>query len=219
MQIESLAGLGHLASTLAEWHVEEFGNLYDEAVWNREVAVREMEQMATPGSTDLTLVAFSGSGRVASNVLGSVSLIATDDLPGFDHLTPWLASLFVVPAGRGRGVGAALIEAAVELAAARGDDVLHLFTPGHEAYYLERGWRTITRVELGAQTATVMARAEMKTAKTPLTRAVSYVPNGPIAGSASQVAGSALMMSSRVSAVLPSVASMVMAPLPFAPTA
>ena len=48
MQIEALVGHDHLAATLAEWHVAEFGHLYDDEVWNGEIAVREMEQMATP---------------------------------------------------------------------------------------------------------------------------------------------------------------------------
>lgn len=159
MQIETLVGHENLASILAEWHVEEFGHLYDDSVWNREIALREMEQMATPGSTDVTLVAFDGSGRADSDVLGSVSLIATDDLPGFDHLTPWLASLFVVPTGRGRGVAAALVDAVVELAAASGHDVVHLFTAGQEAYYLDRGWRTIAQVDHCAHATAVMTRA------------------------------------------------------------
>jgi GNAT superfamily N-acetyltransferase len=44
-----------------------------------------------------------------SNVIGTVSLDFSD-LPSHDHLSPWLASLFVLPEARGQGTGTALID-------------------------------------------------------------------------------------------------------------
>ena len=97
IEIAPLLGLPHLAPTLAAWHVAEWGHLYDQSVWNLEISVAEFEAMANGSTTDQTWVAFDGTGRADADVLGSVSLLATDDLPGFEHLTPWLASLFVAP--------------------------------------------------------------------------------------------------------------------------
>lgn len=158
VQIDELIGRRHLAPLLAAWHHEEWGHLYPDDVWNRDAAVREFEAMAEPGAVDRTWVAFDGGSRDADAVLGSVSLVATDDLDGFDHLTPWLASMFVAPAARGRGVATALTDALLAGARAAGHDVVHLFTAGQEAFWADRGWSVVARVVTEGHDATVMAR-------------------------------------------------------------
>lgn len=162
VQIEELAGHGHLARLLAGWHHAEWGHLYDPAGWNLDTAVREFETMARPGpagQTDRTWVAFDGPGRSVADVLGSISMLASDDLPGFEHLTPWLASLYVTEVARGRGIGAALVSSAVGGAAALGHEQVHLFTAGQDAYYLERGWHRVATTVAEGHPATVLARA------------------------------------------------------------
>ena len=159
VRIELLSGLPHLAPVLAAWHHAEWSHLYAGDVWNHAVAVREFEVMAEPGSADRTWVAFDGDGRDADAVLGSVSLIATDDLAGFEHLTPWLASMFVAPAARGRGVAAALTEALLRGAREDGHDVIHLFTSGQEQFWADRGWAVVATVDTEGHPATVMARS------------------------------------------------------------
>ena len=159
LQIELLTGLHHLAPVLAAWHHAEWGHLYADDVWSHAVAVREFETMAEPGSTDLTWVAFDGDSRDADAVLGSVSLLATDDLAGFEHLTPWLASMFVAPAARGRGVAAALADALLQGARANGHEVVHLFTSGQQQFWADRGWAVVATVDTEGHPATVMARS------------------------------------------------------------
>lgn len=158
VQVELLTGHRHLAPVLGAWHHEEWGHLYAPEVWNLPVAVREFETMADPGSIDRTWVAFDGASRGVDAVLGSVSLIATDDLAGFEHLTPWLASMFVVPVARGRGVATALIDELLRGARAEGHDTVYLFTSGQEQFWGDRGWEVIDSVEAEGHRATVMAR-------------------------------------------------------------
>lgn len=164
VEIVALTGLDWLAEVLAGWHAEEWGHLYDPQVWNERIGVAEFLAMAQPGSTDQTWVAFDGPARTAGALLGSVSLLGTDDLPGFEHLTPWLASLFIAPAARGHRLGAALVERVLDHARAAGHVAVHLFTAGQEDYYLHRGWRTIDRVEHRGQRTSVMMRATSPTA-------------------------------------------------------
>ena len=159
VQIEPLGGLGHLAPVLAAWHHAEWGHLYADEVWSHAIAVREFEAMAEPGSADRTWVAFDGSARDVDAVLGSVSLLATDDLAGFEHLTPWLASMFVTPTARGRGVATALTDALLLGARADGHDVVHLFTSGQQHFWADRGWSTVATVDAEGHPATVMARS------------------------------------------------------------
>ena len=93
ISFQPLQGHADLAPLLAAWHHAEFGYLYDPLVWNLEIARLAHEAMAEPGSDDVTWVAFDGPIADADSLLGSVSLIRSDDLPGFEDLTPWLASL------------------------------------------------------------------------------------------------------------------------------
>lgn len=151
--IELLTGRADLAPVLAAWHHAEWGHLYDPSVWDLDAAVREFEAMAAPGSTDLTWIALDGDALV-----GSVSLVADDDLDGFGHLTPWLASMYVIPEARGNSVASGLHDALLAGAAELGHEYVHLFTSGQEGYWAARGWRAVARVETEGHPATVMAR-------------------------------------------------------------
>lgn len=153
VRIELLTGRGDLAPVLAAWHHAEWGHLYDPAVWNLDTAVREFEEMAAPDSADLTWIALAGE-----TLVGSVSLVGDDDLAGFEHLTPWLASMFVAPAARGQGVAALLADALVAGARERGHDEVHLFTSGQEGYWAAQGWRPLAEVEAHGHPSTVMVR-------------------------------------------------------------
>jgi GNAT superfamily N-acetyltransferase len=156
-RLEPLWARPELAPVLADWHVTEFGHLYDPHVWNAEIARLEMEAMARPGSSDITWIALDADDD--ESLLGSVSLIASDDLPGFGHLTPWLASLYVAPAARGSGVGSRLVDTVLDEAGRIGHDYVYLFTAGQERYYLERGWHPVAPAHQRGHPATVMARA------------------------------------------------------------
>jgi N-acetylglutamate synthase-like GNAT family acetyltransferase len=77
--------------------------------------------------------------------VGSASLVAADH-PDLRDLTPWLASVYVEPAWRRRGIASALV--ATVQAAAREADVaaLYLFTPDQANLYARLGFRPIGSV-------------------------------------------------------------------------
>lgn len=85
----------------------------------------------------------------ADDLLGSVSLIVEDlnegDIGELVRLTPWLASLYVLPAARGRRVGRRLVAAVSGLAADLGVETLYLFTTAQERFYRPLGWDTLAR--------------------------------------------------------------------------
>ena len=162
MQIESLAGHQRLAPLLASWHYAEWGHLYPSDVWNEAIATAESEAMAIESSADHTWVAFDGDGRRAENVLGSVSLMASDDLAGFEHLTPWLASMFVTPAARGRGIASALVDHLLAAARDAGHETVYLFTSGQDDFWSARGWTVIEHVETAGNPAVVMSRSTLQ---------------------------------------------------------
>jgi GNAT superfamily N-acetyltransferase len=90
-----------------------------------------------------------------SRVIGTVSLDLSD-LPFHDHLSPWLASLFVLPEGRGQGKGTALVRHAQEFARLHGVGPLYLWTPGSTRLYEGCGWTEIERTIYGSHPITIM---------------------------------------------------------------
>jgi GNAT superfamily N-acetyltransferase len=56
------------------------------------------------------------------------------------HMRPWLASLYVVPERRGKGIGTALTIAIQQMAGRIGCDALYLFTKERTSFYEGLGW-------------------------------------------------------------------------------
>jgi predicted N-acetyltransferase YhbS len=151
MTIVPLSQRPELAAILAEWHFAEWAGLY--AGWTLKTCLDELASHAAPDRLPTTLVALDAAGAPA----GSVSLLL-DDLPGHEHLSPWLGSLFVRPELRGAGLGGRLVAAAVAEARRLDVERLYLFTPAHVAYYAARGWETVEQAEANGQPVTVMSR-------------------------------------------------------------
>ena len=141
MHIDYLDRHREHVATLAAWHHAEWGHLYDE--WTLEVARAELADQATRRTLPTTLVLLD-EGRP----IGSVSLVLEDAPELCEEGSPWLASLYVLPEFRGRGLGATLVNAAVEVAAREKIAHLFLFTPEHAGFYERLGWRLIARTAL-----------------------------------------------------------------------
>ena len=142
MRIEPIASHRGQVATLAAWHHAAWGHLYSH--WTMEVAHSELEEHASRTSgLPMTLLALDGE-----ELLGSVSLVFEDAPELQEHGSPWLASLYVKPQARGRGVGAALVRSVVALASQEGVGELFLFTPEHRDFYARLGWRPLARTAL-----------------------------------------------------------------------
>jgi GNAT superfamily N-acetyltransferase len=149
VEIRFLAEAPTHADTLARWHHAEWGDLYTD--WSLDDARAELHDHATRRTRPTTLVALEHG-----ELLGSVSLVDSD-APELDALgDAWLASLYVVPKARGRGLGAALVRALIAHAAVQRIDRLWLFTPEHAGFYARLGWNEAGRTHLGRTPVTVM---------------------------------------------------------------
>ena len=120
---------------IANWHFREWAPIYPE--WTLEKVEVELRSHPPTPSIPTTLIALDNGRPV-----GSVSLL-TDDLKGWEHLSPWLGSLYVLPPERGRGLGRSLVQRAVAEARAIGISNLYLFTDSQEAFYLKLGWTRV----------------------------------------------------------------------------
>jgi predicted N-acetyltransferase YhbS len=77
-------------------------------VWSLEQAVAELRTNTGRRQVPTTSVALKGD-----RVLGSASLVVTD-LDDWERLSAWLASVYVLPEWRRRGIGHRLATRAVE---------------------------------------------------------------------------------------------------------
>ena len=93
----------------------------------------------------------------AGAAVGMVSLLA-DDLESRPELTPWLASLYVLPERRGHGLGTMLVRHAMAAARGFGIGTLYLYTPGQEAFYRRLGWEFLEATEFRGRAVTIMTR-------------------------------------------------------------
>jgi predicted N-acetyltransferase YhbS len=149
VQFEPLAGRPEWVGILAGWHHAEWRRLFPG--WTIETAQEELTRHSDPNRIPLTLVAVEGSEPV-----GSVSVVEKD-LAGWDHLKPWLASLYVRSDRRGQGIGKLLVGRAVAEARRLGFAELYLFTPGQQAFYTALSWRLIAEATAGGEPVSVMS--------------------------------------------------------------
>src|SRR5688572_2594307 len=121
MHIRLLADLPEAIPTLAEWFHAEW-HAFDGR--SRSEIEAQLRDNLNRDSLPITFVAVD-----TTEVIGTVSL-ELSDLPPYDHLSPWLASLYVEPPRRRAGVGQALVSHAAEFARQRGLSTLYLWTAG-----------------------------------------------------------------------------------------
>jgi len=151
-RIETLAAHPLHVDTLARWHHAEWGALM--APWSLADAQAELRSHAHFEPYPVTWVGLDEAGALA----GSVSLVETD-APEFAEYSPWLASLYVRPDCRGRGLGEVLVRTLTGHARGLGFARVYLFTPGTTAMYQRCGFVASATLPLGGRTVTLMEHA------------------------------------------------------------
>lgn len=114
--------------------------------WGRHIQGRTLEQVlerirerVLSSTIPLTVIATENGTPI-----GTASL-ASEDLDSHKHLTPWLASVYVVPEFRKNGVGSKLCKKIVKEAKRIGIRDLYLFTPDKADFYRHLGWIEIDK--------------------------------------------------------------------------
>lgn len=149
MQLGYLADYPQIIPELAVWLFGEWGRLNVGETLEKRVA-RLQSHTGRPGIPS-TVIALEGD-----SLLGSASLVA-NDLTSHPHLSPFLASVFVLPEERRRGVGRALVQRVTEEAAKLGYPKLYLITHDRQEFYQSMGWVAQEEVEYRGESVTVMA--------------------------------------------------------------
>jgi GNAT superfamily N-acetyltransferase len=130
-----LIALSHrpdLAPAVAGWLLEEFRHGGSST---HEVLTANL--LAQPAKGEETFILFAGDVPV-----GTASFVK-NDLPSRRDLTPWLASVLVMPPFRGRGYSATLVKHVEAVAAAASVRTLWLYTWTAEPVYARLGWERV----------------------------------------------------------------------------
>lgn len=135
MKIEPLGKHRKWIPQLACWHHAQWSDLNPGETLAGRVA--RLELNATGSELPLTWVAFEDE-----ILFGSASLV-NSDMETQPELRPWLASVFVAPEHRRKGIGASLVQHVVNEARERGYESLFLFTPDQQKFYEKLGWREL----------------------------------------------------------------------------
>jgi predicted N-acetyltransferase YhbS len=151
MQFAYLVDHPEFFPLVAQWNWDEWHSLLSE----RSPAEFEGWLRANVQRNAIPTTLLALDGRIP---VGTVSVVEFD-LDSVNDRSPWLASLFVLPSRRGRGLGQALVHAAVAEAARLGFGVLHLYTPGQEAFYSALGWERVESLKYRGQPITIMRRS------------------------------------------------------------
>ncbi|SHF70722.1 Acetyltransferase (GNAT) family protein [Modicisalibacter ilicicola DSM 19980] len=144
-----LADSPHL-SRVARWQHEQWGRLYPETsfrAWQEELR----GICGTRGVPSVFLALEEG------RPVGTASLVE-DDMEVRRELTPWLASVFVLPEWRGKGVASHLVRRVEHEARQAGIERLYLFTPDRQALYRRLGWETHEALVYRGEEVTIMTR-------------------------------------------------------------
>lgn len=118
---------------ITQWHHAEWSYLNP----TLDLATREkrMQLYLVKDLIPSTWLAVEDDGTV----LGSAAIVDSD-MDSRPELGPWLASVYVEPTQRGRGLGKQLVQHVMEQARAGDIQTLYLYTPGQAAFYDKLGW-------------------------------------------------------------------------------
>jgi GNAT superfamily N-acetyltransferase len=147
MQIVNLKDeLNHLV-TLASWHHDEWSYLNPDATL--EERIEEMKRCLGPEFIPTTYIAKD------DELLGSAAIVE-HDMDTKQELSPWLASVYVAPQFRRKGVGSKLVLHVMNQARENGVEALYLFTPDEEEFYAHLGWKPFEKTKYRGYAVTIM---------------------------------------------------------------
>lgn len=125
---------------VAQWHHQEWAHLNP----GQTLSVRIEKMASYLDASVLSPDSFSPTLFIALNAEGEPVGTAALDLHDMDCqpiLSPWLASVYVLPEMRRRGIASALVAHAVNCAVSEmGVDQMYLFTPNQRVFYEGLGW-------------------------------------------------------------------------------
>ena len=133
-KILNLRDKAELLEMLAQWHQQQWSTLNPGETLEQRII--RMQPFLNDELIPSTYIAFD-------DILFGSAAIVESDMDSRPCLSPWLASVFVKPEYRNRGIGSALVRHVMQQAKLSDIEKLYLYTPDREAFYLRLGWKRI----------------------------------------------------------------------------
>jgi len=151
MRVVPLVERPDLAEQVSVWGFGEWGHLNPGQTLDQRRA--EVRGSLNLDRVPIAFVALDDEG----GIVGMASLIL-DDLEG-DPRNPWLASVYVPPGHRKKGIASALVRTVEKAARRIGYDRLYLFTSTAPSLYAGLGWRALEQRDYRGEHIQVMDKA------------------------------------------------------------
>lgn len=148
MKIINLATAPEHIPTIAAWHHAQWGYLNPGGTVD--TRIEKMQRYLKGAAIPAMYICVDGE-----HLAGTAALVESD-MDSHPELSPWLASVYVNPDYRNRGVGARLVKHVVSQAKAHGLGTLYLFTPDQARFYQSMGWEFIAQESYRGGEATLM---------------------------------------------------------------
>ena len=148
-RIVTLAERPDLLGKVAFWQWDAWGRQRGRRL---ESVAHDVQPLTKQTATEAGFVLLDAGEPVGT------ACLTQDDLDTRPDLSPWLASVFVEPAYRGRGHATALVHAVEQAAVAGGHTRLWLFTWDTMPLYLRLGWTIAGRETHHGSEVTLMRR-------------------------------------------------------------
>jgi len=147
MQILDLKQATEHLSTLALWHQQEWAHLNPGETLKQRTA-----RMQPYLNHEFIPSMFIAQDKT---LLGSAAIVE-NDMAIKTGLSPWLASVFVSPEHRKKGVATELVDHVMTQAKNHGVKTLYLYTPDQSPFYEKQGWQTHSKVQYHGHSVTIM---------------------------------------------------------------
>jgi N-acetylglutamate synthase-like GNAT family acetyltransferase len=112
---------------------------------------KELETHLEIDSIPQTFIAF-----VDDKPVGCASVLESD-MDTKPDLYPWLASVFVLPEFRHRGIGRKLVHQVMQHTKEAGSKNMYLYTPDRAHFYKNMGWKSMEEVKYHGENVTIMS--------------------------------------------------------------
>ena len=149
IRVVTIAERPDLAEVVAAWILLSFG--HDENNTLEQIHEEVAGSTSVVGPPQVFVLLIEGEP------FGTASLVA-HDLDERPQLTPWLASVYVVPDARGRGYAGYLIKAVEAASRAASIATLWLYTSTAERVYQRAGWNTVEVFDRKGRPTSIMRR-------------------------------------------------------------
>jgi N-acetylglutamate synthase-like GNAT family acetyltransferase len=142
---------------ILQWNLDVWGTRipgYDQAGWRafyERCLLSDYEHF--DGESELAwVIIYEGEA------IGSIALVHEDDLPAFEHLSPWLAAFVIDPQRRHQGLGRAVVHDFEEMVRALGMSTLYLWTDVYTDWYRSLGYSVVEHSTIGEIDMDVMVK-------------------------------------------------------------